>query len=521
MATRGRAGIVAVLVAALAIAAPAAAGAVPKLVVGASSSKLGAQGTTRLELALGDQAAAGVVLYAPAGYTARLGRTPGSEIGQVPAATIAAGGSIVEASGIVLAADPAAYAADACAPGTHAAVWILRLAAPGLETTIPLFVDPVTDAAEKAFGALRIRMCPPQEPRLLGASIALDKVFRNPARRGTYLWRAVVTPVSTATGAADPAAAVETRSPIALPALVTIEVKYAFVTRRVSIRGRATLAGRSLPRLELTIWTGTKRWTLARTGIANADSRGRFHTSKPLTSTTWLRATATLPEEDVTATSCDVPLAPGGCVSATRGEVLVESDPLKLAVPPPPTLGLESRGPAVRLLEEGLARLGYLPPGSPDGRFDERTYHAVIAFQGWSGLGRDGSAGPQVWRRLERGGRPRPWGGMRDGVQIDLTRQVLLLVRGGRVVRAIHVSTGAYGRTPRGQFSVYRKETLSWSIPFSTWMPYASYFLGGFAMHEYASVPTYPASHGCVRVPASEAPIVYSFAGYGTPVWIR
>ncbi len=52
-------------------------------------------------------------------------------------------------------------------------------------------------------------------------------------------------------------------------------------------------------------------------------------------------------------------------------------------------------------------------------------------------------------------------------------------------------------------------------------MPYASYFVGGFAMHAYPSVPTYPASHGCVRVPPVEAPGVYSFARYGTPVWVR
>jgi lipoprotein-anchoring transpeptidase ErfK/SrfK len=110
---------------------------------------------------------------------------------------------------------------------------------------------------------------------------------------------------------------------------------------------------------------------------------------------------------------------------------------------------------------------------------------------------------------------------VRRGVLIDTSRKVLLLVEGGRTVRAIHVSTGAYGRTPRGRFAVYRKETLSWSVPFGVWMPYASYFRGGFAMHAYHSVPSYPASHGCVRIPPVEAPGIYRFAGYGTPVWIR
>jgi len=175
----------------------------------------------------------------------------------------------------------------------------------------------------------------------------------------------------------------------------------------------------------------------------------------------------------------------------------------------------------VRRLREELVRLRYLPPGGVGTVFDERTWHAVVAFQGWNGLPRDGVAGRGTWMLLERAAPPRPFGGMRAGIQIDLGRQVALLVRDGRTVRAIHVSTGAFGRTPRGRFAVYRKERLSWSVPFSTWMPWASYFLGGYAMHAYPSVPAYPASHGCVRLPPVEAPGVYAFARYGTAVWVR
>jgi lipoprotein-anchoring transpeptidase ErfK/SrfK len=51
-------------------------------------------------------------------------------------------------------------------------------------------------------------------------------------------------------------------------------------------------------------------------------------------------------------------------------------------------------------------------------------------------------------------------------------------------------------------------------------MPYASYFVGGIAMHEYSYVPSYPASHGCVRLPAGEANRVYAFAEYGMPVYV-
>jgi lipoprotein-anchoring transpeptidase ErfK/SrfK len=156
-----------------------------------------------------------------------------------------------------------------------------------------------------------------------------------------------------------------------------------------------------------------------------------------------------------------------------------------------------------------------------NGLFGERTWHAVVAFQGWEGLPRDGVVGARTWVELGRARVPLPWGGLARGVEIDRSRQVLLLVDHGRTVRAIHVSTGAFGRTPGGTFAVYRKETLSWSIPFQAWMPYANYFYGGFAVHGYSDVPPYPASHGCVRVPMVEAPVVYAFAGIGTPVWIR
>jgi lipoprotein-anchoring transpeptidase ErfK/SrfK len=103
-------------------------------------------------------------------------------------------------------------------------------------------------------------------------------------------------------------------------------------------------------------------------------------------------------------------------------------------------------------------------------------------------------------------------------IEVLLDRQVALLVDGGRVQRVVHISTGAGGRTPTGSFHVFRKERMSWSVPFSVWMPWASYFVGGIAFHEYSSVPVYPASHGCVRVNRYDAPVLYDFAVSGTPV---
>ena len=51
--------------------------------------------------------------------------------------------------------------------------------------------------------------------------------------------------------------------------------------------------------------------------------------------------------------------------------------------------------------------------------------------------------------------------------------------------------------------------------------PDAAYFRGGIARHQSPDVPSYPASHGCVRLPDGEADRVYRFVDVGTPVVVR
>ena len=180
-------------------------------------------------------------------------------------------------------------------------------------------------------------------------------------------------------------------------------------------------------------------------------------------------------------------------------------------------------GARVAAMQTYLAQLGYLPWEAVNGSYDYRTTHAVMAFQGWSGRTRDGLASVKTLKALTHARTPKPWRRYKGRrVEVHIDKQVVLLVdESNAVVRAIHVSTGAGGKTPEGDFSVYRKEEMSWSTPFSTWLPWASYFSGGFAFHEYPDVPGYPASHGCVRVPAPEAPVIFGFAGYGTPAHIH
>lgn len=187
-----------------------------------------------------------------------------------------------------------------------------------------------------------------------------------------------------------------------------------------------------------------------------------------------------------------------------------------------PTLRLGSRGARVAALQRQLVELRYLPAGAVDGVYGMRTWHAVVAFEGWRSLTRDGVAGPRVQALLRTAMPPHPWAHRRSALLLDLGRQVLLVVKHGRTARAVHVSSAAPGfRTPTGSYRVYKKERMSWSAPYQVWMPYALYFSGGYAVHGYGSVPAYPASHGCVRMPLADAPFVYAGATVGTPVLIR
>jgi L,D-transpeptidase catalytic domain/Putative peptidoglycan binding domain len=205
-----------------------------------------------------------------------------------------------------------------------------------------------------------------------------------------------------------------------------------------------------------------------------------------------------------------------------RGIVVITLVLAALALPTPAlaSLSIGSAGPGVHQLQKKLIKLRYL---GLTGVYGARTSQAVMAFQGWVGLTRDGVAGPTTLRRLHKADhRPIPWSRVYKHVEVHKARQVALLIgKGGKTVRAIHVSTAAPGHvTPSGHFRIFRKELMSWSKPFHVWLPYASYFYGGDAFHQYPSVPGYPASHGCIRIFDRDAIVMYHFATLGTRVVI-
>jgi hypothetical protein len=166
------------------------------------------------------------------------------------------------------------------------------------------------------------------------------------------------------------------------------------------------------------------------------------------------------------------------------------------------SVGQGARGLRVLLLQRGLRRLGFAVPVT--GYYDAGTSRAVLAFRKTNGMGRTGFASRAVFSRVlrNRGAfRPRH---RRPGrhVEFDWSRQVLALVDRGRARRVYHASSGtASTPTVFGTFRFYRKQPGTNSHG----MLHSNYFIGGYAIHGYPSVPNYPASHGCIRVPIPNA----------------
>jgi peptidoglycan hydrolase-like protein with peptidoglycan-binding domain len=179
-------------------------------------------------------------------------------------------------------------------------------------------------------------------------------------------------------------------------------------------------------------------------------------------------------------------------------------------------LGPGVRDESVHVLQSELDALHYAVPLS--GVFDEGTGQALIAFRKMVGLERVAYAGTQVFARLQRGEGAFRVRYRQDGrhVEADLTKQVLAEIEpGGRVYRIYTTSSGKRSTpTVIGRFRVYEKTPGE----NSEGMVDSNYFVRGYAIHGYAEVPTYAASHGCLRVPIPDAPSIYAWVQEGTPV---
>lgn len=178
-------------------------------------------------------------------------------------------------------------------------------------------------------------------------------------------------------------------------------------------------------------------------------------------------------------------------------------------------LHVGSRSRCVLTLQKRLLRLHY-DLHRPGRTYDEQTLHAVVAFQKVNGMPRSGSMNAAVWRRLFHGpAQPHlRYIQAGRGIEVNLTKQVLLRAESGRLARIYDVSTGrpslptpVSGRKP---FHIWRKRLWGPTgnkYSYGDREHFVNYYRKGtlLAIHEYSYVPPYPASHGCIRVPHGSA----------------
>lgn len=158
-----------------------------------------------------------------------------------------------------------------------------------------------------------------------------------------------------------------------------------------------------------------------------------------------------------------------------------------------------------------LSNLGYWIL-KVDGISDASTKHAIVAFQKVERRKRTGILNASELAAMRSASRPQPRFTGETHVEVDIPRQVLFLVNeNGVVTRILPVSSGnekkyyqdgkwQIAHTVRGNFKIIRKIKGVRKAPLgSLYNP--NYFHGGWAIHGSNSVPAYPASHGCVRIP--------------------
>jgi lipoprotein-anchoring transpeptidase ErfK/SrfK len=185
------------------------------------------------------------------------------------------------------------------------------------------------------------------------------------------------------------------------------------------------------------------------------------------------------------------------------------------------TLEAGSTGRDVVALRARLAALRFHVPW-PSTTFGWELYDSVIAFQKAYGLSRTGIVDQATWRKLDSAAVLKPrYRGPSPHIEVDKTRQILLVVQQGEVAAILPVSTGATGNTPEG------RHAIRWKAPATTtWLGsgilYRTLtFVGNsFAIHGWSSVPAYPASHGCVRIPIWTADWLYNQSPVGETVYV-
>ncbi|HTR75757.1 MAG TPA: L,D-transpeptidase [Solirubrobacterales bacterium] len=164
-----------------------------------------------------------------------------------------------------------------------------------------------------------------------------------------------------------------------------------------------------------------------------------------------------------------------------------------------------------------LAKMGYVSGG---GRcFTSRLGREVLAYRKVNDMDRTKKAGPGIVKSVfeGKGGYHVKYPDASEHAEVPLEKQVLVLIKDGRPFAIYPVSTGKPSTpTVTGHYSFYRQEP-GYN---SEGMYYSFYWHNGYAVHGYAEVPNYAASHGCVRTFIADQPRIYEQLHFGESIFV-
>lgn len=218
------------------------------------------------------------------------------------------------------------------------------------------------------------------------------------------------------------------------------------------------------------------------------------------------------------------------------------------------TYGRGAVGPEVKMIQDRLIELGF-DPGVPDGAFGGRTQQAIWAFEklimGTKFDEVTGKVTKEMWSRMQDPLLilPRRPNATQNHTEVYLPQQVLIVFHDDEPVLITHISSGdgmqwceevtispgeigneggktaikkgvcGVSFTPGGVFKYYRL-VLGRRESQLGGMYNPVYFNKGIAVHGAKEVPTFPASHGCIRIPMHVSDYYQTLVTKGDQVFV-
>jgi len=182
-----------------------------------------------------------------------------------------------------------------------------------------------------------------------------------------------------------------------------------------------------------------------------------------------------------------------------------------------PSLHPGECGRVVKGFKAELAKMGYVSGGGSC--FNGRLGREVLAYRKVNDMDRTEKAGAGLVKSVfsGRGGYQPKYPNAGEHAEVPLGKQVLVLIKGGEPFAIYPVSTGKPSTpTITGHYTFYRQEP-GYN---SEGMYYSFYWHNGYAVHGYHEVPTYAASHGCVRTFIADQPRIYEQLHYGESIFV-